>query len=1036
MASSLSHREKEKLAKFRGGTQSFRQWMLSIERQIGSEDPRLWMLIHRTVDFTVPIVQQVIEDYVTNMRDDTVYWQTQSDGTTKGEFAYRYTELSTLVMKLYYRLLDALEDEALAYIETQQVARNGCEVLRLLKSRYALETQYIETDLITKVHTWTFDKNDLERSIIEWERLIHRLSTQHNFKFEPRQLFAILIRGLPEDLRLTMNRDGIVEFLALRGRVIEYCRNKRLSDPIHSNEVNSAMMCPVRKGTTKGVSKGRYADGKSGISWEQKGRGKQGKGKGKKEHDYASMFYYFLDGHSRSNLHVSLPIQDFIRLVRGSWQSRESTMRKTPYRAPPSVATQVRKGTSKGGSSKGRDHTATHSTYPWSQPSNSWNTTGQTNSWNRSLNPSQHSSDTVWQRNLKRKTDVPMDLDFMTAPVVDEFGHAEYDNTIGEHIMNSLDEYDEEDTQFFDAHDDASHDVEGYEESGDPTYYNDDWSMTYDGTDHSLSMIRLGSVGMSDKPTPIHYLEKTMNEAFIGSSTTEPFDPEKHDGLLFDSGAALNVCPKHYAEEIPIQPLPDTCNLRIANGQRLQTYGLRTVGYELTDRQRRVHLYVDYVVCDADRPILSVVRLLESGWSIRLKGKQRLMVKDDVRIELTTHRGLLYVNPMHRIPPERMTPPKHIGVVYHINPNKPKTVYVGPIQRTDKDHWRLENGHLVRVHRKWRKALFEPREQREMPISFEKLLGQRTTTIEYEDGHVETINDDWLTSLNPTRCAPRGLWWRGTTKIRHKPLIDEPITRRQPMSTTSANHETQDQPSTPLISEHARDYWENVDGKWKRHHVRPRSRLYRPGAEQQPSEQGPPETLVRGRRTIMQFSDGSMMEHHDDWTRGDDELENETRKWTGITEFSNRNEDRNASEEVQEAIPDDPEQLRETQPARGLPVPRQPSQHEREEHELTHLPFRAWCKTCVAAKARQAYHTKQPDRRDCLQLDFGFLTEGNRQDAVLVVTDARTGCCAALLCETKHTTETLIRFVLSFIYETGRTHTHRYKRTTKKQRKP
>ena len=136
------------------------------------------------------------------------------------------------------------------------------------------------------------------------------------------------------------------------------------------------------------------------------------------------------------------------------------------------------------------------------------------------------------------------------------------------------------------------------------------------------------------------------------------------------------------------------------------------------------------------------------------------------------------------------------------------------------------------------------------------------------------------------------------------------------------------------------------------------------------------------------------MEHHDDWTKGDDELDNETRTWTGITEFSNRNEDQNASEEVQEAIPDDPEQLRETQPARGLPVPRQPSQHEREEHELTHLPFRAWCKTCVAAKARQAYHTKQPDRRDCLQLDFGFLTEGNRQDAVLVVTDPRTGCCA------------------------------------------
>ena len=230
----MCHREKNKLEKFRGGTQSFRQWMLSIERQIGSEDPRLWMLIHRTIDLTKPIVQQVIEEYVTNMSGDTVYWQSQSDGTASGEFAFRFSDLSTLVMKLYYRLLDALEDEALAHIETQQVARNGCEVLRLLKSRYALETQYIETDLITKVHTWTFDKNDLERSIIEWERLIHRMSSQHNFKFEPRQLFAILIGGLPEDLRLTLNRDGIVQFFALRGRVIEYCRNKRLSDPFHS----------------------------------------------------------------------------------------------------------------------------------------------------------------------------------------------------------------------------------------------------------------------------------------------------------------------------------------------------------------------------------------------------------------------------------------------------------------------------------------------------------------------------------------------------------------------------------------------------------------------------------------------------------------------------------------------------------------------------------------------------------------------------------------------------------------------------------
>jgi hypothetical protein len=71
-------------------------------------------------------------------------------------------------------------------------------------------------------------------------------------------------------------------------------------------------------------------------------------------------------------------------------------------------------------------------------------------------------------------------------------------------------------------------------------------------------------------------------ETFVGAAM--PIDMQSIDGLLFDSGAALNVCPKHYAAEIPIQQLPPTCNLRIANGQTIATYGVRAVGYELVDR--------------------------------------------------------------------------------------------------------------------------------------------------------------------------------------------------------------------------------------------------------------------------------------------------------------------------------------------------------------------------------------------------------------------------------------------------------------------
>ena len=169
----------------------------------------------------------------------------------------------------------------------------------------------------------------------------------------------------------------------------------------------------------------------------------------------------------------------------------------------------------------------------------------------------------------------------------------------------------------------------------------------------------------------------------------------------------------------------------------MPTYGVRTVGYELVDKKRRIHVYVDYVVCDADRPILSVVRLLESGWAIRLKGHQRLMSKDDVNIPLTTHRGLLYVYPNRRLTPEETTPPKFTGYVYHIDPKMPKTLYIGPVQRTDADHWVLKNGFLTRIHKKWRTAMFEPNGQGDMPISVDKLTGHRTTRIEYEDGTTE-----------------------------------------------------------------------------------------------------------------------------------------------------------------------------------------------------------------------------------------------------------------------------------------------------------
>ena len=53
------------------------------------------------------------------------------------------------------------------------------------------------------------------------------------------------------------------------------------------------------------------------------------------------------------------------------------------------------------------------------------------------------------------------------------------------------------------------------------------------------------------------------------------------------------------------------------------------------------------------------------------------------------------------------------------------------------------------------------------------------------------------------------------------------------------------------------------------------------------------------------------------------------------------------------------EEVSEDVEGRHVPVPRaprEPSRAEREEHNLTHLPYRSWCPFCVAGKAHSAPH--------------------------------------------------------------------------------
>ena len=44
--------------------------------------------------------------------------------------------------------------------------------------------------------------------------------------------------------------------------------------------------------------------------------------------------------------------------------------------------------------------------------------------------------------------------------------------------------------------------------------------------------------------------------------------------------------------------------------------------------------------------------------------------------------------------------------------------------------------------------------------------------------------------------------------------------------------------------------------------------------------------------------------------------------------------------------------------AEPVPMPCEPSESEKMKHELTHIPFKLWCTSCVKGKAQSEFHKR------------------------------------------------------------------------------
>ena len=90
------------------------------------------------------------------------------------------------------------------------------------------------------------------------------------------------------------------------------------------------------------------------------------------------------------------------------------------------------------------------------------------------------------------------------------------------------------------------------------------------------------------------------------------------------------------------------------------------------------------------------------------------------------------------------------------------------------------------------------------------------------------------------------------------------------------------------------------------------------------------------------------------------------------------------------------------QTAKGVRESRQPTENERCEHSLTHVPFRKWCKACVLSRSkgnphrpRTLYERKHQDKTT-IQLDYMF-PWGDGDCKVLTMTETKTGYTSATI---------------------------------------
>ena len=469
---------------------------------------------------------------------------------------------------------------------------------------------------------------------------------------------------------------------------------------------------------------------------------------------------------------------------------------------------------------------------------------------------------------------------------------------------------------------------------------------------------------------------------------------------------------------------------------------------------------VNYVVTDVGLPVLSVSTLLRKGYSTTLTKNGSYLEYNNMHTPIIQIGNLFYLKIKERLPPGNIVGHTEVPTTNdNVYNQEEHTTIVAPVQHhtgprsvtsSEADYWEIRQhpqhgALLIRVHRRPRRTLFSPdgNFSPERPLPLEDLLYKRITNVNYLDGTNESIKTTgyyhdvcWTRSglvrhtspsaTNNTNSQRNRQLCRATNNYQDQQQDDQ---RRSvfyqqlpDMAEGEGEHQIERQPQPGPPKENAtEDYWERQGEQWIRYHIVSRRRLYVPHG-QQPN--GPnPDELLDSRVTNIFYDDDNIHSEqlHDVWRRDRQYLAELDVKhtWTGTTVFTLR--------PLPDIDEDDPDTVKRARKGTAVNTPKQPTAQERELHNLTHLPYKTWCETCLRSKARPDRHTTTKDKdrsTPIIQVDYTYAKAANHDDQLLLLTavDTATGLALAAVVPYKGGKDRYaIMELRRFIYECGRT---------------